>query len=172
MIHPLAHCDGSCVIGPGTKVWQFASVIRASFVGQRCNVGSCAIIDAARVGDDVTIGHGAQLHPGTYIWHRVFIGPAVVFCNDRWPTVSKDGFEIDRLLKAALSSKDKTVEVLSDASIGANSTILPGLKIGQGAMIAAGANVDRDVPDFHLFKRDGSIVRIDKRQNARMRFAA
>lgn len=170
MIHALAHVDTKS-IGKGTKIWQFASVIRNAVIGEDCNIGSCSIIDGAVIGNRCLIGHGAQLHPGTVLMDDVFVGPGVVFCNDRFPSVSKDRFEIACLL-AEKSKKNATVIVCEHSSIGANATVLPGIMICGHTMIAAGTVVDRDVPPHHLFKRDGSIVKLDKRQNVRMRFAA
>lgn len=156
MIHPQAQIGETVTIGTRTRVWQFASVIRGARIGEDCNIASCAIIDRAVVGDRCIVGHGSSLHPGTYIGNDVFIGPAVTFCNDRWPRVPKDGFDIEWLLAGGVS-----IMVKDEASIGAGSVILPGVVIGSGAMIAAGAVVDRSVPACCLFKRNGKIVPID-----------
>lgn len=155
-------------IGDNTRIWQFASVIRGAVIGKKCNVGAGAIIDAARVGDNVLIGAGAQLHPGTVIGDNVFIGPGVIFCNDRWPRVSKDGFDSEALLSGTMI----TVQVCDGASIGAGAVILPGVRIGKDATVAAGARVDESVPDNHLAKREGDIVPIAARCAERMRGAA
>lgn len=155
-------------VGDGTHIWQFASVIRGAVIGQKCSVGAGAIVDAARVGDNVLIGAGAQLHPGTVIGDNVFVGPGVIFCNDRWPRVSKDGFDGEALL----SGKIVTVQVCDGASIGAGAVILPGVRIGIGATVAAGARVDESVPDYYLAKREGDIVPIAARRAERMRGAA
>lgn len=167
-IHPKAHVTDVCSIGAGTYVWQFASVIRRAKVGIFCRIATCSIIDASTVGDRCIVSHGAFIDPGMQIGNDCFIGPHVAFCNDFWPRVSKDDFDMLPLL---IGSKTITI-VDNGASIGANATILPGLLIGAKAMIAAGAVVDRDVPAFHLFKRDGSIVPIDEdRPIRRMRAA-
>lgn len=160
--------DAGVSIGDGTQIWQFASVIRGAVIGRNCNVGAGAIVDAARVGNDVLIGAGAQLHPGTVIGDNVFVGPGVIFCNDRWPRVSKDGFDSEALL----SGRMVTVQVCDGASIGAGAIVLPGVRIGIGATVAAGARVDESVPDHHLAKREGDIVPIAARCAERMRGAA
>lgn len=162
-IHDLAHVEGATV-GPRTRIWQFASVIRGAWLGADCNVGSCAIIDAATVGDGSTVGHGVSLNPGIWLMEKVFVGPNVTFCNDFWPSVSKDGFDLDQFLKPDWW----TTLVCDGASIGAGATILPGVVVGVGAMVAAGAVVDRSIADNHLFRRDGKIVSIDG-QRARRR---
>lgn len=157
MIHRAAQVDAAAKVGHGTKVWQFASIVREAMIGTDCTVASCAIVDGAMVGNRCSIGHGASVHPGTWIGDDVFIGPAAVVCNDRWPRVGKDGFDVRPLIQGEFV----TVEIEDGASIGAGAIILPGVVIGAGAMVAAGAVVSRNVPECHLFKRDGSMVPID-----------
>ena len=154
MIHPFAVVSDS-VLGEGSRVWQFASVIRGSVAGARCNIASCAILDGAVIGDDCIVGHGASLNPGFVAGRGVFIGPCVVACNDRWPRVGKDGFDVAELLR------EPTVIVGDGASIGAGAIILPGVSIGAQAMVSAGAVVDRDLYPGHLLKRCGTVVRIE-----------
>lgn len=165
MIHHYAHVEDS-TIGKGTRVWQFASIIRHADVGDDCNIGSCAIIDGAIIGDGCLIGHGASINPGTRIGDNVFIGPNVTICNDRWPRVGKDGFDVGSLLKGLV-----TVDVGDEVSIGAGAQILPGVTIGAGAVIAAGSTVTRNVKDHHLHKRSGETVAIAARAPERMPMA-
>jgi len=162
--HPQACVDATGVdVGPRTRIWQFASVIRGARIGADCNIGSCAVIDGAIIGDKVAIGAGAMLFPGIVVKDRVFIGPGAVFCNDLWPSVSKEGFDL-----AQLQSGDLVTTVIEEgASVGAAATILPGVVIGAGAMIAAGAVVDHSVSANHLFRRDGVVVPIDGRRGRR-----
>lgn len=168
-VHPKAHV-GNARIGWGTKIWQFASVIRNANIGKHCKVASCAIVDGSRLGDRVIVSHGAFIDPGMRIGNDVFIGPHVALCNDFWPRVDKsDWFDMDDLI----DGKIVVTWVGDGASIGANAVVLPGLTIGAGAMIAAGAVVTQDVKDGHLYKRDGSIVPIDPAKTPnRMRRAA
>ena len=98
MIHPLAEVARDTQIGRGTKVWQFASVIRGARIGENCNIAACAIVDGATLGDGCLVGHCASIHPGAKIGHRVFVGPLEMFCNDAWPSVGKDGFDPIRLV--------------------------------------------------------------------------
>lgn len=166
-IHEKAQVDlATCSFGDGTFVWQFASVIRGAQIGQRCVIAACAIVDGARVGNGCLIGHGASLHPGTRLEDNVFVGPGVIFCNDRWPRASKVGFDTDGL-------KDKSTVVVKDgASIGAGAIILPGVVIGVGAMIAAGVVCDRPVPSDCILRRDGSIEPVpDDLHSRRMKWA-
>lgn len=167
MIHPQAVVSASKV-GDDTTVWQFASVIRGAVIGRGCTVAAYALIDAARVGDHCLIGSRAQIHPGVEVGNRVFVGPGVIFCNDRWPTVDKEGFDSEALLGGEFT----TTVIGSGASLGAGAIVLPGSYVGAGAMVAAGAVLDGGVPERHLLKRDGEIVPIDAgRTPLRMRRA-
>ena len=103
--------------------------------GSNCNICEHVFVESdVTVGDRVTIKSGVQLWDGIEIEDDVFIGPNATFTNDKFPRskVYPDEFK-------------KTI-VKKGASIGANSTILPGLVIGDNAMIGAGAVVTRDVP--------------------------
>lgn len=153
VIHSLAFVDDTVSIGRRTRVWQFASVIRGTVLGADCNVASCATLDGARFGDRCIIGSGVAIGPGFLIGDDVFIGPNVVFCNDRWPASHTRGFD-----QSKLRSGSVTIQVGDGASIGANATILPGVRIGERAMIAASAVVSRDIPPDHLLTRSGDIV--------------
>lgn len=159
-VHELAQVDEGCVIGQHSRVWQFASVIRKAKIGEDCSIASCSIIDGCTLGDRVIVGHGSFIGPGMMIGNDVFIAPLVTFCNDFWPVVSKDGwFDMDDLITG-----NTVVSIVRDgASIGAGAVIMPGIVIGTEAMIAAGAVVNRNVPDKHLFRVGGEIQLIDRK---------
>lgn len=167
MHHPMSFVSENSFVCDGTKIWQFASVIRGAIIGADCNIGACAIVDGARIGDKCSVGHGAQLHPGLVAGNEVFFGPGCVVCNDPWPRVRKGDFDISRIL----SGEFVTVVIGNGASLGAGAIILPGVTIGDGAMVSAGAVATSSIPDGHLLKRDGDIVVIGRRQVARMREA-
>lgn len=132
-IHPMSDVQ-SPHVGEGTRIWQFCVVLPRARIGKRCNVCAHVLIeDDVVVGDDVTIKSGVQLWDGMRVGDRVFIGPNATFSNDRFPR-SKQAFE------------KLGTHIEEDASIGANATILPGLRIGKGAMVGAGAVVVEDVP--------------------------
>lgn len=161
-VHPLAHVEGSS-IGPRTKVWQFASVIRNSRVGADCKIASCAIVDASSIDAGSIVSHGAFIDPGMSIGRNVFIGPFVALCNDFWPRTSKEDYAFNDILSGKV-----IVTVIEDgASIGAGAIVLPGIRIGAEAMIAAGAVVDRDVPANCVFRRDQSVGEIDSSRKIR-----
>lgn len=155
-VHKLAHVDPNCEIGEGTRVWQFASVIRGARIGANCTIGDCAVVDGARIGNYCAIGHGASINPGFECEDFVFIGPNVTMSNDRWPLISKVDYDFEWLKAGGVC-----VRVKGQASVGAAAVILPGVTIGRAAMVAASATVDRDVPAGYLFKRSGEIVIID-----------
>ena len=102
----------------------------------------------------------------------VFIGPNATFCNDRFPSTDKTGFDL------AFYQKGHWAIVVKDgAAIGANCVVLPGVTIGAGALIAAGVVVTGNVPDRHILMRDGSMVPITPQERelmmaTRMRFAS
>ncbi len=157
-IHRLALVDDSVKLGRGTKVWQFASVIRNSIVGANCNIATCSIVDGSRLGDNVIVSHGAFIDPGIVIDSDVFIGPGVKLCNDAWPRVEKSGFDIAVMIKGGF----EVTRIEAGASLGAGVIVLPGLVIGAGAMVAAGSVVTQNVPAGCLHKRNGNTARIDE----------
>lgn len=155
-IHPKAHVDGSVRLGARTKVWQFASVIRGAVLGADCSVGAGACLDGPILGDRCIVSPGVDIGPGFRIGNGVFLGPHVVLCNDAWPRADKDGFDMEALQ----SGRFVSVIVEDGASLGAHAVVMPGVRIGAGAMVAANATVTKDVPAGHLWTRDGAVVEI------------
>ena len=136
-VHRSAQTDGAS-IGSGTRVWQFCIILPQAQIGCDCNICAHVLIENdVAIGDRVTIKSGVQLWDGIRIEDDVFIGPNATFTNDRIPRSRKRR----NLL---------VTRVRRFATIGANSTILPGLTIGQGAMVSAGAVVTRNVPSYAL----------------------
>lgn len=139
-------------IGGGTRICQFSSVLGLTTLGEDCLVWPNVMLDGPSFGDRCKIASGVAMGPGFAIGSDVFIGPNVVFANDMWPAVDREGFDIN-----ALKLGRPCVIVEDGASIGANAVVLPGVIIGKRAKIAALATVDRDVPADCLFTRDGEI---------------
>jgi UDP-2-acetamido-3-amino-2,3-dideoxy-glucuronate N-acetyltransferase len=167
-VHPSAHVDRDCVIGTRTRVWQFASVIRKARIGDDCSIATSSIVDGSRLGDRVIVSHGAFIDPGMEIGSDVFIGPHVCLCNDYWPRVTKEGwFDVDDLV----SGKIVVTRIEDGASIGAGAILMPGVWIGNNAMIAAGAVVTGNVPDDNLYGRD-SVCRPIRYEPERKRFVS
>jgi acetyltransferase-like isoleucine patch superfamily enzyme len=167
MIHPLALVENSHV-GARTRVWQFASVIRGAHLGADCNIASGATIDGAKLGDHCIVGHNCSINPGVVIGNNVFIGPLVTFCNDGWPSVSKEGFDLDSML----SRKFISILIEDDVSIGAGAILMPGVTLGRGSMIGAGVIVERSIPPGSTYWRNGTWSSMEPGQlRKRMRSA-
>lgn len=133
MIHKLADVQ-SKDIGEGTNVWQFCVVLIGARIGSNCNICShCFIENDVIIGDNVTIKGGVKLWNGITIEDNVFIGPNVTFTNDKLPRSKQYPDEFSKTI------------VKKNASIGGNATILPGVSIGEFAMIGAGAVVTQNV---------------------------
>jgi acetyltransferase-like isoleucine patch superfamily enzyme len=160
IIHPTAVIDDDVTLGAGTIVRQFASLTRGARLGEDCRVGPGVCFDGSVAGNRCVLLHNLAAGPGFLLGDDVLIGPNCTLCNDAWPLSTKDGFD--------LSQFDGTrwaIVVEDSASIGAGSTILAGVRIGSGAMIAAGSVVFRDVPSRHLWKEGAStpITRVPRR---------
>jgi acetyltransferase-like isoleucine patch superfamily enzyme len=133
-IHPSSDVQ-SKQIGEGTRVWQYVVILPGAVIGRDGNICShCLIENQVVVGDRVTVKCGVQLWDGVTLEDDVFVGPNATFTNDREP----------RSRNASATLLPTLVK--KGASIGANATILPGLTIGEGAMVGAGAVVTKDVP--------------------------
>ena len=135
-IHPNSDVQ-SKQIGEGTRIWQYVVILPGAVIGRDGNICShCFIENQVVVGDRVTVKCGVQLWDGVTLEDDVFIGPNAAFTNDRQPRSRNTNATLLPTL------------VKKGASIGANATILPGLTIGEGAMVGAGAVVTRDVAPF------------------------
>jgi UDP-2-acetamido-3-amino-2,3-dideoxy-glucuronate N-acetyltransferase len=133
-VHPLSDVQTSS-IGDETVIWQFCVILPRAQIGKNCNINCHVFIENdVVIGDGVTIKSGVQLWDGITIEDEVFIGPNVTFTNDKTPRS-----------KQYPSSFLKTL-VKKGASIGANATILPGVTIGEKALIGAGSVVLADIP--------------------------
>ncbi|MGK2226384.1 acyltransferase [Devosia sp. J2-20] len=122
-----------------TKVWQHVVILPDAIIGENCNICSHVFIENdVVVGDDVTIKNGCLIYDGVRIARGAFIGPGVVFTNDRYPRAR--GYDTER----AIVFEPTVVE--EGVAIGANSTIICGVTIGKDAMIGAGSVVTRDIP--------------------------
>lgn len=134
-IHSLAEVS-SLKIGADTRIWQFSVVLEGATIGTNCNLCAHTLVEGdVVIGDNVTIKSGVYIWAGTRIEDDVFIGPNATFTNDPMPR--------SKVYPSAFSG----IVVRKGASIGANATLLPGINIGQYAMVGAGAVVTRDVPD-------------------------
>ncbi len=146
MIHPLSDVKTK-KIGQNTTIWQYAIVLEGAIIGSNCNINCHTFIESkVIIGDNVTIKSGVYLWDGMVVHDNAFIGPNVTFTNDKFPRSKK--------------YPEKYLETIigKNASIGAAAIILGGVRIGEFAMIGAGAVVTKNVPDFALVT--GSPARI------------
>ena len=145
--HESALIENDVHIGAGSRIWHHVHVRRGARLGERCIVGKGVYIDLqVQIGDDCKIQNYACIYHGTSLGRGVFVGPHVVFTNDLRPRATDAQF-------APMAEGEWTVGasyVDDGAAIGANATILPGVRIGRWAMIGAGAVVTHDVPDYGL----------------------
>ena len=138
MIHPTADVQTKN-IGTGTVVWQFAIILPGASIGADCNINCHTFIE-----NDVVVGNRVTIKSGVYIWDKtiieddVFVGPNVTFVNDKNPSSKK------------YPDKFQSIKICKGASIGANTTILGNITIGEYAMIGAGSVVTKNVPAFTL----------------------
>jgi len=139
-IHESAYVDENVSIGEGTKIWHFTHVLPGCQTGRNCVLGQNVMM-----GPDVTIGNGCKvqnnvsLYKGVELEDDVFCGPSMVFTN----VINPRAF-VER------KNEFKKTTVKKGATIGANATIICGNSVGMYAMIAAGAVVTKEVPDYAL----------------------
>ena len=159
--HKTADISKKAKIGEGTQVWNNAQIRENAVIGKNCNIGKNVYVgEGVKIGNNVKIQNNASVYEGITIEDGVFIGPHVVFTNDRYPRAIKE----DGNIKTKKDWKLEKSLVKYGASIGGNVTILPGITIGEYAMIGAGSVVTKDVPDFTLIYGNPARIkgRIDK----------
>ncbi|HEX6123671.1 MAG TPA: acyltransferase [Ktedonobacterales bacterium] len=146
-IHPTAEVSQDTEIGAGTKIWAHAQVREGVHIGSECILGRNVYVDfGVTIGSRVKIQNNVSVFHGVTLEDGVFIGPHVCFTNDFLPrAITPDG-----RLKSADDWEVTPIRVKYGASIGANSTIVPGVTIGSFALVGSGSVVTRDVPDQGL----------------------
>ena len=138
-IHETAEVDPTAIVGPGTRIWHVAQVAGHAKIGRNCSIGKGVYIDrGVSIGDNVKIQNSVSVYRGVIVEDNVFLGPHMVFTNDKYPRSYNEDFRVLSTL------------VKRGASIGANATIVCGHTIGQYAMVGAGALVVSDVPPHGL----------------------
>jgi len=139
-VHESSYIDDNVDIGEGAKIWHFSHILKNSKIGKNCNIGQNVVIGPnVTIGNNVKIQNNVSIYDGVTLEDDVFCGPSIVFTNvinprSHWPR--KDEYK-------------KTL-VRKGASLGANSTILCGITIGQYSFVGAGALINKDVPDYAL----------------------
>lgn len=140
-IHESSYVDDGVLIGKGTKVWYFCHVQKGAQIGENCSLGqNVNVANNVIIGNGVKIQNNVSIYEGVVLEDYVFCGPSMVFTNDLTPR--------SKFPKGSGAYRKTLVQY--GASIGANATIVCGNTIGRWAMIASGAVVTKDVPDYAL----------------------
>ena len=152
-IHPSAIIDDNAKIGEGSMIWVNVQIRENTTIGKRCILSKDVYIDCnVSIGDNCKIQNSVSIYDGVTLESEVFVGPNACFTNDKLPRAFNTKWEIfpTRLCKGT--------------SIGANSTILCGLTIGEYSMVGAGSVVTKDVPPYTLVLGSPAkiIAKIDK----------
>ena len=138
-IHRTAEVSKDAEIGEDTYIWNEAQVREGARIGRNCRLGKSVYIDKnVIIGDNCKIQNFATVYDGVTIGDDVFVGPHACFTNDLYPRAASTDWKI------------VPTKVMKGASIGANATILCGIRIGKHAMIGAGSVVTEDVPNHAL----------------------
>lgn len=139
-IHPTSIIDENVIIGEGSKIWHFCHILSGSIIGANCSFGqNCMVGSNVTIGNNLKAQNNISIYEGVTICDDVFLGPSVVFTNVMNP-------------RSFISRKNefKPTLIKRGASIGANSTIICGVEIGEYAFIGAGSVVTKNIPDFAL----------------------
>ena len=139
-VHETAVIDESSKIGKGSKIWHFSHIMTGAEIGENCNIGQNVVVSpGVKLGKNVKVQNNVSIYTGVICEDDVFLGPSMVFTNIINP-------------RSAVIRKDQYIKTLVEkgASIGANSTIICGNKIGKYSFIGAGAVVTKDVKPYAL----------------------
>lgn len=144
-VAPGADVDTRATIGPGTKIWHLAQVRERAILGSNCVIGRGAYVGpGVRLGDNVKVQNYGLVYEPAILGDGVFVGPAAVLTNDEYPrAVTPEG-----RLKGGDDWTPVGVVIGDGAAIGARAVCVAPVTIGRWALVAAGAVVTTDVPDF------------------------
>ena len=139
-IHNTAIVDNEVMIGKNVSIWHFSHVLHGSSIGDNCTLGQNVMVGPkVKIGNGCKIQNNVSIYEGIELGNDVFCGPSCVFTNVINP-------------RSSVERKDeyKKTLVCKGASIGANATIVCGIKLGKYCFIGAGSTVVKDVPDYAL----------------------
>lgn len=140
-VHESSYIDEDVEIGKGTKIWHFCHIQKGARIGENCSFGqNVNVSNNVKIGNGVKVQNNVSIYEGVELEDYVFCGPSMVFTNDLTPRA--------KYPKGRAGYKKTLIK--EGASIGANATIVCGHTVGKWAMIAAGAVVTGDVPDYAL----------------------
>ena len=140
--HPTAVLDAGCRVGAGSRIWHFCHLSAGAVLGEHCSLGQNVFVaDGVTLGRNVKVQNNVSLYSGVVCEDDVFLGPSVVFTNVKNP-------------RAAVPRRGeghyRTTYVERGASIGANATLVCGIRLGRYSFVGAGSVVTRNVPAYAL----------------------
>lgn len=139
-IHPTAIVDKGAQIGDGSKVWHWAHICSEAKIGEHCSFGQNVFVgNKVVIGNKVKVQNNVSIYDNVTLKDGVFCGPSMVFTN-----VYNPRSLVER------KSEYRSTLVKYGATLGANCTIICGVTIGEYAFVAAGAVINKSVPDFAL----------------------
>tara|TARA_B100000945_G_C20407199_1_gene610665 strand:- start:908 stop:1414 length:507 start_codon:yes stop_codon:yes gene_type:complete len=156
-IHPSSFVDENVLIGDGSKIWHFSHLLSGATIGRECSLGqNVSVGNNVKIGNYCKIQNNVSVYEGVTLEDYVFCGPSVVFTNIKIPR-AKFPQKGSRYYKKTLIKKSTT--------IGANSTIICGVTIGEYAFIGAGSVITKDIPPFSLVVGNPGIIigRVDEK---------
>jgi UDP-2-acetamido-3-amino-2,3-dideoxy-glucuronate N-acetyltransferase len=136
-VHETSFVSETSNVGKGSKIWHYSHVLDGE-IGENCNIGQNCFI-AGRLGNSCKVQNNVSVYKGVTCKNNVFLGPSMVFCNIKKP-------------RASINQHGNYLETVveDDVTIGANATILPGVVLGKGCFVGAGAVVTKDVPPYAM----------------------
>ena len=157
--HKSSYIDDNVSIGESTKIWHFSHIQSGAKIGQNCTIGQNVNVgNNVKIGNFVKIQNNVSVYEGVELEDYVFCGPSMVFTNVKLPR--------SEFPQRGTKHYKKTL-VKKSASIGANATIICGVKIGEYALIGSGAVVTKDIPPYSLVIGNPGIIigQVDKYGN-------
>jgi len=150
--HGTACVEHGAIIGPGTKIWHFSHICPGATIGSNCNIGQNVFVaGGAKIGNHCKVQNNVSIYAGVVAEDYVFFGPSCVLTNDKNPRgmYSKNGAYLTTYLETGVT-------------LGANCTVVCGIRIGKHSLIGAGAVVTKDVEPYSIMvgnpaKRIGTI---------------
>ncbi len=147
--HPSSFIDDGAIIGENTRIWHFCHIMNNAVIGKNCVLGQNVFVGKkAVIGNGVKIQNNVSIYDDIIIEDDVFCGPSCVFTN-----VTNPRSFIDR------KAEYKTTVIKKGTTIGANATIVCGVKLGKYCFIGAGSVVTKDIPDYALIYGVPGIIK-------------
>ena len=139
-VHQTSIVDTGAFIGKRTKIWHWSHISSKAKIGENCTIGQNVFIaDNVTIGNNVKIQNNVSIYEGVTIEDDVFCGPSMVFTN-----VINPRSVVER------KKEFKKTLVKRGATIGANSTIICGVQLGEFSFVGAGALITKNVKNFSL----------------------